>query len=330
MAFSEIYGNRRVKEQLREAALSGRAPHALILAGRKGSGRSMLASAFLEALLCPNRTGEGEPCGQCPVCVKLREGCHPDVITLQPDKPELISVDDIRGQINDTAGVRPWESAYKVYIIPGAERMNVQAQNALLKTLEEPPDYVMMILMTEDLSLMLPTVQSRALKLKTEALSRAELEALLDERHPGEEEGRALALSFADGCGGRALELCGDAEFAALCGKLVALLKELPRLDFGEITMRVRELLAYGRDPQELLALMGRWYRDILVLRCTGSVEELSFRGEKRALLELAETIDGDSIGSAMKEIEKCQCRMEARAGDEACLRYLCLCLKEI
>ena len=131
-------------------------------------GRKTLAKAFAMTLLCEK--SDKEPCMECHSCKQILSGNHPDVIWVTHEKPNSIGVDDIREQLNDTIQIKPYSSAYKIYLVDEAEKMTVQAQNALLKTIEEPPSYAVIILMTTNEEAFLPTILSRCIKLKLRPL----------------------------------------------------------------------------------------------------------------------------------------------------------------
>ena len=148
---------------LKNSIRNGRVSHAYILAGEAGSGRGKIAESFALALLCEE--GTGEPCGSCHACVQTLAGTNPDLIRIRADKAS-IGVDEIRQKLNDTARIKPFAGRYKVYIIYDAEKMTPAAQNALLKTMEEPPDYAVIILITAREDALLETVRSRCISLK--------------------------------------------------------------------------------------------------------------------------------------------------------------------
>lgn len=121
----------------------------------------MLAKAIAKALEC--EAGYGDSCNMCRSCHQMDTGNQPDVKWLTHEKPATISVDDVRTQINADMAIKPYSSKYKIYIVDEAEKMNEQAQNALLKTIEEPPEYGIIMLLTNNLEAMLPTILSRCI-----------------------------------------------------------------------------------------------------------------------------------------------------------------------
>ena len=159
--FKDIIGHEQIIEHFRSALKNHQVSHAYILNGENGSGKSMLAKAFAKALVC--EAGYGDSCNMCRACHQFDSGNHPDVKWVTHEKANSIGVDDVREQINNDIVIKPYSSKYKVYIIDEAEKMTVQAQNALLKTIEEPPEYAVILFLTNTLDVLLQTVRSRCI-----------------------------------------------------------------------------------------------------------------------------------------------------------------------
>ena len=156
--FREIWGNSALVRHLQTAAAGGRVSHAYLFTGGAGAGKRMFANTFAKALQCE---GAGErPCCTCASCTAFDSGNHPDVIYVRTEK-KSIGVDEIREQILETVNLKPYRFACKIYIMENADTMTVQAQNALLKTLEEPPVYARFLLLAERAEAFLPTILSR-------------------------------------------------------------------------------------------------------------------------------------------------------------------------
>lgn len=160
MNFSNFIGNETVKKRISDLINSSRLPHAIIIEGDEGIGKRTLARDIACALVC---RAEGEkPCGTCPQCIKAQKGIHPDIYEYSaPGGANSFHIETVRNVIKDVF-MSPNESDYKIYILGNAHCMNANAQNALLKVLEEPPSYAVFILTVSNRSLMLETVLSRA------------------------------------------------------------------------------------------------------------------------------------------------------------------------
>lgn len=170
---SEIIGQERIKQFFRSSVRTGKIPHALMLIGDEGSGKYSIAKAYAMNILCENvAAGKSEDaCLSCHTCKQILAKAHPDLIEVVHEKENTISVENIRTQVNATASIRPYQAGKKIYIIDEAKKMNTAAQNALLKTLEEPPDYVSIFLLTDNEEAMLETIKSRCIKLRTAPVS---------------------------------------------------------------------------------------------------------------------------------------------------------------
>ena len=181
MYFGEFVGNEQAKSLLSAAIDSGRLPHAILIEGPAGSGKRMLAHLIAQAAVC---TENEKPCGSCAQCLKAKTG-HADITVLQGDgSAKSLSVGIIR-EIREQASVVPNEAAHKVVIIADADCMNVQAQNALLKILEEPPSYMVFILTAKSRTAFLPTVQSRCVCVSVLGVTEHEALPVVRKQLPG-------------------------------------------------------------------------------------------------------------------------------------------------
>ena len=165
-SFKDVVGHKNIIQYIENAVKTDKVSHAYILNGEKGSGKRLLANLFAMSLQCQNRDEDGDACGKCQSCKQAASNNQPDIIRVTHEKPNTISIDDIREQINNDIVIKPYSSKYKIYIVPDADMMSVQAQNALLKTIEEPPAYAVILLLTENAEILLPTIRSRCVMLK--------------------------------------------------------------------------------------------------------------------------------------------------------------------
>ena len=143
VSFNNIIGHEEIIRHLQNAMKTGKVSHSYIFTGRPGSGKKLLATTYAMTLQC--EAGGTEPCQKCDSCKKALGKNHPDIIMVNHEKPGTISIDEIREQVIHDVAIKPYSSPHKVYIIPDAEMMTVQAQNALLKTIEEPPQYAVFL-----------------------------------------------------------------------------------------------------------------------------------------------------------------------------------------
>ena len=168
MKLTNFIGNEKVVDSLSKLFEGGRFPHALIIEGEDGIGKKTLARDLACTLVC---RGDDKPCGECTQCKKAIAGIHPDISEYIPaGGVNSFHVDTVRNIIND-AYIQPNEADYKIYILANAHCMNQNAQNALLKILEEPPKYVVFILTTNSKSALLSTVLSRSVCVTLEGVN---------------------------------------------------------------------------------------------------------------------------------------------------------------
>lgn len=202
VSFRSFVGNGRVLEILRRAVEQDRLPHALIFAGPLGVGKQTLARLLAQHLNCP-RPENGEACNTCSSCRKIICGTHPDIRLIQPEGA-FIKIDQVRGLIQEVA-YQPFEGRYRVVILDGADQMRAEAQNCLLKTLEEPPSSSILILVTPKPYVLLGTIRSRSRILQFGSIAEDVIEKHLVEKEGRAPEDARLAAVLSNGSLGVAL-----------------------------------------------------------------------------------------------------------------------------
>lgn len=229
--FDRIIGNGSMKALLSSHIKNKTLSHAYIIEGPKGSGKKTIAKELCKALCCSEKDTSLFPCNHCRNCNRIEEGLNTDIMTVNRGDKASIQVEEVRA-LCQTMGYYPDDGDFKVYIIEEADKMTVAAQNALLLSLEEPPSYVVFLLLTEDSSFLLETVRSRAQTLKTELFSTSKVAEWLRD-HPQckkfDETDIITAASVSRGSLGTALSVLCDkgsksAELSQNARKLVELL----------------------------------------------------------------------------------------------------------
>ena len=197
--------NRREKEAFLKELASGRLSHAYIIEGAEGVGKFTFASFAANAILC---SGERRPCGKCPDCVKFAAGSHPDLFVFAPEKDASQLTVNVVREIKKSIYLMPNEGAKKVYIIKDGQKMNVQAQNAMLKFFEEPPESAVLFILTDKREALLPTVISRGQIITLYPAANGDIAAWLAEKFPRKaKEEIDAAVRVCEGIPGKAVTL---------------------------------------------------------------------------------------------------------------------------
>jgi len=204
MPFSAIAGHRPVLGLLARAVEQHTLPPSLVFSGPEGVGKRLTAVALAQALNCA-RAADGDACGTCASCTRIARGVHADVLVIEPGDSGTIKVDQVRDAI-DRAAYRPFEGRRRVVIVEDADALLSEAQNALLKTLEEPPPASVFVLVTPRPDLLLPTVRSRCQHLRFGPLSAADVAAVLVRDHGFAAADARAAAAASGGSVGRALD----------------------------------------------------------------------------------------------------------------------------
>ena len=282
--FEEIRGNTPLVEQLRRSAASGRSSHAYLFLGGAGAGKRLIANTFAKALQCE---GEKRPCDSCKSCHAFNHGNHPDVIYFQPLKNgKTYTIEDVREQLLETVDLKPFQYEKKIYIIEKADTLNIQSQNALLKTLEEPPAHAVFLLLAERAEAILPTILYRVVVMKIRPLSAETIaDYLMQAGHLAEES--HILSAYAQGRIGQALELAEDEGFREMRQDILGKLEALPSMSEGEAYLLAKDLEGYKNDLR-FLDIMELWYRDLLTAKSLREEGYLIQRDKKDAIFRAA------------------------------------------
>ena len=325
--FSDIIGQEHIKEHLISAISNEKVGHAYIINGEKTSGKEFIANTFAMALQCES---EGvEPCMDCHSCKQAMSKNHPDIITLVHEKPNTISVEDIREQIVNSVFIKPYSSKWKIYIINDAEKMTQQAQNALLKTLEEPPAYVVILLLTSNVSMMLPTIISRSTVLNMRPVEDKTVRKYLMEVVHVPDYQADICVAFARGNIGKAKHLATSDDFENVKNEALRILKYAKDMDINEFISTIRQINAYKMSIEDYLDILIIWYRDILMYKAMNEVDSLIFKDEIKFIRERANQSSYEGIEKIIEAIEKTKVRLNANVNFDLAMELLMLTIKE-
>ncbi len=359
--FREIVGHEQIISHLKTAIATDRVSHAYILNGPDHSGKRLLAEAFAMTLQCktvrrvihgededeqmslfdlPGMTGsdvseeaytrarEIEPCLECRSCKQAVDKNQPDIKYVTRSKT-VISVDDIRDQINNDVVIKPYSSRYKVYIVDEAERMNVQAQNALLKTVEEPTAYVVILLLTTNADSFLPTILSRCVRLDLKPVDDGQIRSFLMRRQGVPDYQADLCVAFAQGNVGRAVMLSSSEQFKEIKDELLTLIKKLKNIREGDLAAEAEQIAGSKENISVFLELILLLFRDVLLYKSSGSEKGVAFRDQLPLIEQIAEESSFAGLGRIIESIETADRRINANVSAALTLEILLLEMKE-
>lgn len=325
--FHDIIGHEQIIRHLKNAITHDMVSHAYILNGPEYSGKRMLAEAFAAALQCE---GEGErPCMECRSCRQAEDHNQPDIIYVRHEKPNTIGVDDIRAQINNDIAIRPYSSRYKVYIVDEAEKMNQQAQNALLKTIEEPPAYAVILLLTTNADSFLQTILSRCITLNLKAVKEDVIREYLMKRYQIPDYQADVCAAFSQGNVGKAVQLASSEDFGELKASVLQLVKRLEDIDLYEFGAAIKQIGEYKLQINDYFDLIMIWFRDVLYMKATNDVNGLIFKDEVYNIKRQAAKRSYQGIETILKALETAKVRLNANVNFELTLELLLLTIKE-
>ncbi len=266
-----LIGHDAVLKHIRSAVSAGRVSHAYLVEGAEGAGKKTLAGQFAMALLC-KAPENGEPCGRCDSCRVFLSGNHPDMHYIRPGEKGTLPVQRIREELVQDMEILPYYAGRKIYIVERAHLMNAQAQNALLKTIEEPPAYGVILLLAESVQSFLPTVRSRCVLLRLLPLPEEKVRKILTGRYGVEESTARACAALCGGSVGQALRLAGSEDFIRLRERWMEWLSGLARQETWEVLTRAKALEEDKAVIEDVLRMMQIWFRDLIILRETGSL----------------------------------------------------------
>lgn len=325
--FANVIGHEEIIEYFQNAIAMDKVSHAYILNGESQSGKMMLAEAFAAALQCEE--GGSSPCGKCRSCRQADSRNQPDILYVTHDKPNTLGVEDVRRQLNEDIGLKPYSSRRKVYIVDEAEKMNPQAQNALLKTIEEPPAYAVILLLTTNADAFLPTILSRCVRLDLKAVGDEKIRKFLTGQKGVSNEEADVCIAFAQGNVGKAVRLAGSDHFNEMKNSALNLVKRIHDVDLSEMMQAVRQMSEYKLEMNDYFDFLMIWYRDVLLYKATADANRLIFRDEVYNIKKGASHSSYEGIEQILKSLEKAKARLRANVNFELVIELLLLTIKE-
>jgi DNA polymerase-3 subunit delta' len=335
MTFRTVVGHRGVKGLLSAAIARASVPPTLLLVGPVGVGKRLVASATAATINCtaPLRDGDGlaiDACGRCRSCDRIARDVHVDVLVIEPDDSALIKIDVIR-DVLDRTSFRPFEGRKRVVVLRDADAMQGAAQNALLKSLEEPPSSTIFMLTTAVPGVLLPTVRSRCMRLRLGRLTQAEVAEVLARDHGRSPADARAAAALADGSVSAALDLSAT-DLNVLRDIGVQL---LTRAASGAAAARLQAATPIAtlgpkrdrerREVKLALRQLASMLRDIELLNAGADDALLANAGLADQLRGLARRYGGDRARTAFAAVDRAVAVLERNAGTKVVVDWVAL-----
>lgn len=325
--FADILGNEHIISHFKKAIENNKISHVYIINGEKGMGKKTMAKAFAMTLLCEEKGTE--PCMKCHSCIQALTDNNPDIITISPDKPTTLSIDHIRETLINDIDLKPYSYSHKVYIIKNAELMNSAAQNAILKTIEEPPEYAVIILLTDNAGSLLQTVLSRCVKLDMQPLKNNIVKKYLMENMKVVDYEADVAAAFAGGNLGKAIEVSCSQDFAGMSDEVIQLLRYIKDMQAYEVVAAVKRAADYKFMFADYIDLMILWFRDVLLYKASKNVNELIFKNEIKSIKEYAANTSYNGIESILDAMDKAKVRLRANVNFDVAIELMFLTIRD-
>lgn len=325
--FKDIVGQESIISHMKNAIKLNKISHAYIINGEEGMGKKTIAKIFSMTLQCEK--GGDEPCMQCHSCKQAISNNHPDIRWITHEKPSTIAIDEVREQINNDILIKPYSSKYKIYIVDEAEKLTVQAQNALLKTIEEPPAYGIIMLLTNNKDSFLQTILSRCVSLEMRPVASTDIINYLREKEKIPDYQAKMVVNFAGGNLGRAIRLASMEEFNELKDMVIRHLTGICDASVTDISGYVKEAATFKDNIAEYIDLMVAWFRDVLIFKASKDINQLIFKEDISLIEKYVIRISYNGINRIFEAADKVVLRLRANVNFDLTIELLLMCIRE-
>ena len=325
--FSEILGNENIVNHFKSAIKNDKVSHAYIINGEKGMGKKTIANALAITLLCEEKGTE--PCMKCHSCIQAMSGTNPDIIHISKDKETTISVEHIRKSLVNDIGYKPYSYSHKVYIVEDAELLNQAAQNTLLKTIEEPPEYAVIMLLTTNVGAFLPTVLSRCITLNITPLKGEVIKEYLMKHEKVVDYKADVAVSMAGGNLGKAKDFALSENFSNMVEEVIHLMKHIDEMETYEVVAAIKRAQEYKYQITDYMDLMILWFRDVLMYKASMDANSLLFKEEIVTIRNQAADTSYNGIEQILQAIDKAKNRIKANVNLDIVIEMMFLTIRD-
>lgn len=303
VSLKRTIGQEMIKQSISRALENGQLSHGYLFEGPEGLGKRKMAKELAAAIFCSQ---EDAPCGSCNACRQVEAETHAEfrwIRSSEEGKEPTVSVDMVRNLVKDIY-LKPYETDYKVYVIPDADTMTPQAQNALLKTLEEPPAHSIIILVTSEPERLLPTILSRCQRLVFRPVKREVLETYLQEEKKMTPDKAKTLAAFANGIPERAVEMLENEAYQQEYKEFLQLTDSIIEKNYGLAIEKGEFMQQKKYQAMWALAFWQEWLRDLRIILMGGSADLLVHQNQEARLRKQAACYNEKTIGRAQALIE--------------------------
>ena len=325
MSFRNIVGQDRIVSYLRKALIEKKTSHAFLFEGLRGLGKKTLAFELAKGICCEDE--EDKPCGKCSSCVKAERNSNTNIIWVKDEK--TIKIEEIR-RIQDEVKIKTFDGDSRVYVICDSEKMTIQAQNALLKTLEDPPQKLFFILLTINSNSLLPTIVSRCQLLKLRAARVGEIQKYLSEENEMPASKSKVIAALSNGSIGKAIKISTDKAYVERRNAVIHMTKDIISGSVFSVLSKTDFLNTEKDNIFEIFEMLISWYRDLIIykeaeqldyiINCD-KIEEIAFQAQKT---------ETQRLSNAILIIEETRANINNNANYQLSLEVMLLNIQEV
>ncbi|MEG2841790.1 MAG: DNA polymerase III subunit [Cellulosilyticaceae bacterium] len=324
-SFSKVIGHHTIKEYFNRAVGADKVSHSYIFEGPEGVGKKMVAMELAKILLCEEKENN-TACNKCKSCHMIEAHTHPDIIVVNKDT-KVTKIDTIRDKVVKEMGIKPYQGNYKIIIVAEADTVTTEGQNAMLKTIEETPSYGIVILVVQNIAKLLPTIKSRCIHMRFNALMQKEIMEYLGTKGITGQN-KEIYTKFCEGSIGMANKLIEDKIFIEQRRKSIEYLRRLDSANMMQLYDVVKELCDQKEIITSILDFWLLWYRDVALLKSTGS-DNLYYLDYKSDLLDTTHKLTYNKISNNIVSVKEAKREIEQNIYATFVIENLLLKLKE-
>lgn len=298
--FKKIIGHEDVKAYFNRTLEKNKLSHSYIFEGPYGIGKNTFALELAKLILCGSKE-ENKPCNTCKSCHMINTLNHPDLIIIEKDT-KFTKIENIRNNIVKEMDTKPYQSEHKIVIVKAADTITTEGQNAMLKTIEEPPQYGIIILVCENTARLLPTIKSRCITVRFSPLGKMDMQHYLNQK--GIQGTQKDVLSkLSQGSIGVIDDILKDEEYMELRRQSISYLERLEQADLMEVYDLVKEIIDQKENIEKILEFWLLWYVDIAVAKTT-NIEDLYYIDRRKLLLDMARKLTYNKVSDNIDYIK--------------------------